>query len=44
MSGEPVIGMVKIFRVASERFSLARTQYKKVRLIICGLVRLRINS
>jgi hypothetical protein len=43
IGGEHVIGMVKIFRVATERFSLARTQYKKIILTICGLVRLRIN-
>jgi len=40
---EHVIGLVKIFRVASERFCLKRSQYKKVLLTICGLVRLRIN-
>lgn len=41
---EHVIGRVKIFRVASERFRLARSRYKKVILTICGLVRLRINK
>lgn len=41
---EHVIGRVKIFRVASERFRLARSRYKQVMLTICGLVRLRINK
>lgn len=40
---EHVIGRVKIFRVASERFRLARPRYKQVILTICGVVRLRIN-
>jgi len=40
---EHLIGRVKIFRVASERFRLARPRYKQVILTICGLVRLRIN-
>ena len=40
---EHLIGRVKIFRRASERFRLARPRYKKVILVICGLVRLRIN-
>ncbi len=40
---EHVIGRVKIFRVASERFRLARPRYKQIILTICGLVRLRIN-
>ncbi len=40
---EHIIGRVKIFRVASERFRLARSRYKQVILTICGLVRLRIN-
>ncbi len=41
---EHLIGKIKVFRVASERFCLARSQYKKVILTICGLVRLRINK
>lgn len=40
---EHLIGKIKIFRVARERFCLARNRYKKVVLTICGLVRLRIN-
>lgn len=41
---EHLIGVVKVFRVAAERFRLARHQYKKVILAVCGLVRLRIHS
>ncbi len=40
---EHLIGVVKVFRVAAERFRLARHQYKKVILAVCGLVRVRIN-
>ncbi len=40
---EHLICLVKIFRVASDRFRLSRHQYKKVILAVCGLVRLRIN-
>lgn len=41
---EHLIRLIKIFRVASDKFCLARSQYKKVLLTICGLVRLRINK
>jgi hypothetical protein len=41
---EHVIRLVKIFRVAQERFRLRRDNYQKVILTICGLVRLRIGT
>lgn len=41
---EHVIRLVKIFRVAQERFRLRRENYQKVILTICGLVRLRIGT
>jgi hypothetical protein len=41
---EHVIRLVKIFRVAQERFRLRRENYQKVILTICGLVRLRIGA
>ena len=41
---EQVIRLVKIFRVAQERFRLRRENYQKVILTICGLVRLRIGT
>jgi len=41
---EHLIGKIKIFRVASERFRLVRHQYKSVILAVCGLVRLRLGS
>lgn len=40
---EHLIGVGKVFRVAAERFRLARHQYKKVISAVCGLVRVRIN-
>ena len=40
---EHLICLVKIFRVASDRFRLLRQRYRKVVLTVCGLVRLRIN-
>ena len=40
---EHLIGTCKIFRVASEKFQLARHQYNKVVLTVCGLVRFRLN-
>ncbi|MBD1920126.1 transposase [Microcoleus sp. FACHB-831] len=40
---EHLIGIIKIVRVAGEKILLPRTQYKKVILTVCGLVRLRIN-
>ncbi len=41
---EHLIRLVKIFRVASERFRLHSRTYKQVMLVICGLVRLRIGA
>lgn len=41
---EHVIRLVKIFRVASERFRLNTRKYEQVILTICGLVRLRIGA
>ncbi|MDE5072992.1 MAG: hypothetical protein O4751_15985, partial [Trichodesmium sp. St2_bin6] len=38
---EHVIRLIKIFGVARERFRLKDSNYQKVILIICGLVRLR---
>lgn len=41
---EHVIRLLKIFRVASERFRLRPDIYEQVILTVCGLVRLRINA
>ncbi|MGD1805865.1 transposase family protein [Dapis sp. BLCC M126] len=41
---EHVIILIKIFRVARERFRLKDSNYEKVILTICGLVRLRIGA
>ena len=38
---EHVIRLIKIFRVARERFRLKESNYEKVILTICGLVRSR---
>lgn len=40
---EHMICRVKIFRVASDKFRLARHRYSQVIMTVCGLVRLRIN-
>jgi hypothetical protein len=40
---EHMICRVKIFRVASEKFRLARHRYSQVILVVCGLIRLRLN-
>lgn len=40
---EHMICRVKIFRVASERFRLARHRYSQVIMAVYGLVRLRLN-
>lgn len=42
MGVEHLIGRVKIFRVASDRFRLARHRYRLVIMAVCGLVRFRI--
>ena len=39
-----VIRLIKIFKVARERFRLKESNYEKVILTICGLVRLRIGA
>jgi hypothetical protein len=41
---EHTIRLVKIFRVAHERFRLNRKTYEQVILTVCGLVRLRIGA
>lgn len=41
---EHVIRIVKIFRVAQERFRLNQAKYEQVILMICGLVRFRIGA
>ena len=41
---EHLIRLVKIFKVAQERFRLLPKMYKSVILTICGLVRLRIGA
>lgn len=41
---EHVIRIIKIFRVAQEKFRLHKRQYKSVLLTVCGLVRLRIGA
>lgn len=39
-----VIRLLKIFRIARERFRLHPDTYEQVILTICGLVRLRIGA
>jgi hypothetical protein len=41
---EHVIRVVKIFRIAQERFSLRKETYEQVILCVCGLVRMRIGG
>ena len=41
---EHVIRLIKILKVARERFRLKESNYEKVILTICGLVRLRIGA
>ncbi|MEC4812546.1 MAG: transposase family protein [Scytonema sp. PMC 1069.18] len=41
---EHLIRLLKIFRVASERFRLNPRKYEKIIMTICGLVRLRIGA
>ncbi len=41
---EHIIRVVKIFKVAQERFRLSSDQYSSVMKTICGLVRLRIGA
>jgi hypothetical protein len=41
---EHLIRVMKIFKVAQERFRLGKKRYQSVMLTVCGLVRLRIKS
>ncbi|MEL6457883.1 MAG: transposase family protein [Cyanobacteria bacterium J06621_15] len=41
---EHLIRLVKIFRVAQERFRLNPNKYEQIIMTICGLVRLRIGT
>ena len=41
---EHIIMLIKIFGLARERFRLKESNYEKVILTICGLVRLRIGA
>ncbi len=41
---EHVIRLVKIFRVAQERFRFNSDKYKLIVMTVCGLVRLRIGA
>ena len=41
---EHVIRLIKLFRVAQERFRLNREIYEQVIFAVCGLVRLRIGA
>jgi hypothetical protein len=41
---EHVIRLIKIFRIAQQRFPLNSSIYQQVILTICGLVRLRIGA
>jgi hypothetical protein len=41
---EHIIRLIKIFRIAQQRFPLNSQIYQQVILTICGLVRLRIGA
>ncbi|MBN3894501.1 MAG: hypothetical protein HWQ41_04275 [Nostoc sp. NOS(2021)] len=41
---EHLIRLLKVFRIASERFRLHCDTYEQIILTVCGLVRLRIGS
>ncbi|BCL39835.1 hypothetical protein NSMS1_62820 (plasmid) [Nostoc sp. MS1] len=41
---EHLIRLLKIFRIARERFRLKLETYEQIILTVCGLVRLRIGS
>ena len=41
---EHLIRLVKIFRIAQERFRLNSSKYEQIIMTICGLVRLRIGT
>jgi hypothetical protein len=42
--GEPVISLVKTFRIAAERFRLNPDSYNRIILTGCGLIRWRISA
>ena len=42
--GEHLIRVVKIFRIAAERFRLNPRKYEQIIMTICGIVRLRIGA
>ena len=41
---EHLIGRIKIFKVASDRFCLAHNKYNRIIMSVCGLVRFRMNQ
>lgn len=41
---EHLIRVIKIFRVASEKFRLNPIKYEQIIMTICGLVRFRIGA
>ncbi|WP_445638691.1 transposase family protein [Nostoc sp. DSM 114161] len=41
---EHLIRLLKIFRIASQRFRLKLDTYEQIILTVCGLVRLKIGS
>lgn len=41
---EHIIRLLKIFRVAQERFRLNQSKYEQIIMTICGLVRFRIGA
>jgi hypothetical protein len=41
---EHVIKLIKVFRIAQQRFPLNSRTYEQIILTICGLVRLRIGA
>jgi hypothetical protein len=41
---EHLIRLLKIFRIASQRFRLKLETYEQIILTVCGLVRLRLGS
>ena len=41
---EHLIRVMKIFRVASERFRLNPSKYEQIIMTVCGLVRVRIGT
>ncbi|MEH2386387.1 MAG: transposase family protein [Nostoc sp.] len=41
---EHLIGRIKIFKVARDRFRLAYNKYNRIIMSVCGLVRLRMNQ